>query len=156
MTNCRTCEHYKKKDLIGYSLYEKFQSVSGFCMDSNNPDFNEYARSFGRGIGRADSYTTPKWCAKRENPKGTVEYYSEEEIAEFVAEEKDYLKMKTIKYVAVTDRGYIKGDNYQGVEFIDKENARQFTNEEVVVYGNSIAADMFDFYKCNEFWFEEV
>jgi len=70
MISCRKFEHYQSKDLTGFTLLEKCQSVSGFCMDSNNPDFNEYARSFGRGIGRADSYTTPKWCAKRK--KGSI------------------------------------------------------------------------------------
>jgi hypothetical protein len=88
MISCRKCEHYKKKDLTGMSLLRKFQSVSGFCMDSNNPDFNEYAKAFGRGIGRLDSYITPKWCNKRENPKVTVQCYSEEEIREAVTERK--------------------------------------------------------------------
>ncbi|OHD25275.1 MAG: hypothetical protein A2Y34_03985 [Spirochaetes bacterium GWC1_27_15] len=138
MLTCRKCEHYQPKDLTGMSLVNKLQSVSGFCMDSNNPDFNEYARNFGRGIYRTDSYITPNWCAKRKNPKGTVEYYTQ------------------TMYVAVTDKGYIKGDNYQGVEFVGKENARQFTNQEAFIYRKSIAADMFDFYKCNSFWFEEV
>ena len=88
MISCRKFEHYQSKDLTGFTLLEKFHSVSGFCMDSNNPDFNEYARSFGRGISRNDSYKTPKWCAKRKNPKTTEEYYSEEEIREAVAERK--------------------------------------------------------------------
>jgi len=158
MISCRVCELYRPKDLTGMSLLEKSQSVSGFCMDSNNPDFNEWAREFGRGIGRFESYITPKWCSKRKNPKKTEEYYSKEEIREFVAEEKERIKTieGSIKYVAVTDRGYIKGDNYQGIEFVTKENARQFTNEEVHVYGRSIAADMFDFYKCSSLWFEKV
>ena len=88
MISCRKCEHYQLKDLTGMSLLEKFQSVSGFCMDSDNPDFNEYARNFGRGIGRLESYVTPKWCAKRKNPRETVEYYTKEEISEFVKQEK--------------------------------------------------------------------
>ena len=89
MKSCIKCDHYKEKDLEGMSLLEKFNSVSGFCMDSNNPDFNEWAREFGRGIRRVDSYITPNWCSKRKNPKSTEEYYSEEEIKEFVAEEKE-------------------------------------------------------------------
>lgn len=88
MLSCRKCEHYQPKDLTGFTLLEKIQSVSGFCIDSNNPDFNEYARNLGRGIGRFESYITPKWCAERKNPKGTIEYYSEEEIKEFVKERK--------------------------------------------------------------------
>ena len=88
MKSCRKCEHYQPKDLTGMSLLEKFHSVSGFCTDSDNPDFNEYARNFGRGIGRLDSYITPKWCSRRKHPKGTEEYYSEEEIREAVYEEK--------------------------------------------------------------------
>jgi len=88
MNNCRKCDHYQSKDLNGMSLLEKFHSVSGFCMDSDNPDFNEWAREFGRGIGRFESYITPNWCSKRKNPKETIEYYTEEEIKEFVVEAK--------------------------------------------------------------------
>jgi len=73
MISCRKCEHYQPKDLTGFTLLEKCQSVSGFCMDSNNSDFNEWAREFGRGINRSDSYITPKWCAKRKNQKGNEE-----------------------------------------------------------------------------------
>jgi hypothetical protein len=56
--------------------------------------------------------------------------------------------------VAKTDRGYIKGDLHSGVEFVDKENARQFTLEEASCYRDSIVADMFDFFDCKEFCFE--
>jgi len=61
-----------------------------------------------------------------------------------------------MNYVAVTDRGYIKGDIHQGVEFVDKESTRQFTEAEALLYEDSIGHDMFDFYECKEFWYEEV
>ncbi len=65
MNDCRNCEYFKKKNMDGFSLWEKFQSVVGFCMDSNNPYFNDYACRYGRGICRLESYIKPKWCAKR-------------------------------------------------------------------------------------------
>lgn len=58
--------------------------------------------------------------------------------------------------VAKTDKGYIKGDIHVGIEFVDKENARQFTEREATTYRDSIVADMFDFYDCKEFCFEEA
>jgi hypothetical protein len=89
MLCCRKCEHYKKKNLKGFSLSIKIRSVSGFCMDSTNPDFNEYAQAFGRGIGRIESYTSPTWCAKRNNPTKTKEIYSAEDIHAFTEQEKE-------------------------------------------------------------------
>jgi len=95
MTICRECEFYSEDDLTGLSPQDKLDHVSGHCMDSNNPDFNEWARTFGRGITRENSLSHPKWCSKRENPETTEEYYSEEEISEFVAVEKNYRKLIT-------------------------------------------------------------
>ncbi len=63
--------------------------------------------------------------------------------------------MNTI-YVAKTDKGYIKGDIYKGVEFVDKDEARQFSLNEAHLYKDSMAQDMFDFYKCTRFQFEEL
>jgi len=94
MTSCRKCEHYQPKDLEGFTLLEKFQSVSGFCMDSDNPNFNEWAREFGRGTGRFESYISPNWCAKRKNQKETIEHYTEEEIKEFIKEEKTHQRYR--------------------------------------------------------------
>lgn len=54
------------------------------------------------------------------------------------------------KYVVKTSRGYIKGDLRSGVIFVDKENARQFNDVEIALYGESIAQDMFDFYDCKD------
>lgn len=93
MNNCITSEHYQEKDLTGMSPFERLQSVSGFCMDSDNPDFNEWAKKFGRGICREDSYTNPKWCSKRENPEKTEEYYTKDEISEAVEQEVRYRKL---------------------------------------------------------------
>jgi len=62
-----------------------------------------------------------------------------------------------LRYFAVTDRGYIKGDILQEmIEFVEKENAWQFTVEEVNARGNTICEIIFDYYKCNKFWFEKV
>jgi len=97
MLSCRKCEHYSKDDLSGLSLYRKFRHASGHCMDFNNPDFNEWARIFGRGVKRLDSYITPKWCSKRKNPKTTVEDYSEKEIHELVVREKSLRQL--IEYI---------------------------------------------------------
>lgn len=62
MFGCRNCDCYRKKNLEGMSLYYKLTSVTGFCMDYNNPDFNNFAKAFGRGVGRFESCIKPKWC----------------------------------------------------------------------------------------------
>lgn len=97
MIICRECEFYSEDDLTGLSPQDKINHTSGHCMDSNNPDFNEWARTFGRGITREDSLTSPKWCAKRENPEKTEECYSKEEISELVTEAKEYHKLLRFK-----------------------------------------------------------
>jgi len=93
MTICKECEFYSEDYLTGLSPQDQLDHTSGHCMDSSNPDFNEWARTFGKGIAREDSYTNPKWCAKIDNPETTVEDYSEEEISELVAVEKNYRKL---------------------------------------------------------------
>jgi len=104
MICCRKCEHYIKDDLTRLSLYRKLRHASGHCMDSNNPDFNEWARNFGRGIKRLDSYITPKWCSKRKNPKITADDYSEEEIHELVKEELNHRKfLRFMKHININD-----------------------------------------------------
>jgi hypothetical protein len=59
-------------------------------------------------------------------------------------------------FVFKTDQGYIKGDLRSGVEFVAKEQARKFTLIEVIAYGESIAADMFDLYNCKTVEFERL
>jgi len=93
MIICRECEFYSEDDLTGLSPQEKLDHVSGHCMDSDNPDFNEWARTFGRGITREDSVSHPKWCGKIDNPEKTEEYYTKEEISEAVKEAKKYQKL---------------------------------------------------------------
>ena len=93
MTICRECEFYSEGDLTGLSIEDKLNHVSGHCMDSNNPDFNEWARTFGRGITREDSLTNPKWGGKIDNPEKTEAYYTEDEISEAVAEVKEYQRL---------------------------------------------------------------
>ena len=93
MTICIECEFYSEDDLTGLSPQDKLDHVSGHCMDSNNPDFNEWARIFGRGITMEDSLTNPKWCAKVDNPETAEEYYTKEEISEAVKEAKKYQRL---------------------------------------------------------------
>lgn len=62
---CRNCSYFKKKNLEGTSLWYKFTSVCGFCMDSGNPDFNPFAKIMGRGITNTQSLFGPKWCRLR-------------------------------------------------------------------------------------------
>lgn len=60
---CKNCEYFKYKSLKGLSLWRKIWSVSGFCEDSLNTDFNGVARLFGRGISKTDKLKgSPKWC----------------------------------------------------------------------------------------------
>ena len=100
MKTCIECEFYSEDDLTGLSPQDKLDHVSGHCMDSNNPDFNEWARTFGRGITREDSLTSPNWCSKRDNHEKTEEYYSEDEISEFVKEE--IRNRKLIEFIRCT------------------------------------------------------
>jgi len=95
---CKECEFYSEDDLTGLSPQEKLDHVSGHCMDSNNPDFNEWARTFGRGITREDSLTNPKWCGKLDNPEKTEEYYTKQEINEAVKEAKEHRKFAIKSY----------------------------------------------------------
>ena len=80
MTICIECEFYSEDNLTGLSSQDMLDHTSGHCMDSDNPDFNEWARTFGKGITREDSLTNPKWCSKRDNHEKTEEYYSEERL----------------------------------------------------------------------------
>lgn len=61
-----------------------------------------------------------------------------------------------ILYVLKTDKGYLKGDLYQGVTFVEKENARRFNYNEAHVYKESIFNDLSQFYNCKTFQFETV
>jgi hypothetical protein len=56
--SCKRCEHFKPYGKVMIKmpnwfsqLLFHFQHVKGFCMDSSNPTFNEYAKSSGRGLG---------------------------------------------------------------------------------------------------------
>lgn len=66
-------------------------------------------------------------------------------------------KLKEKLYVVLTDKGYLIGDIYIGVAFTNnKENARKFTETEAIIYKNSIADDLFDFYLCKTMEFEKL
>ena len=60
-----------------------------------------------------------------------------------------------MKLVGRTDKGYIKGD-ITCLEFVDKNNARKFTEEEAILYRDSIVSDLFEFFGCKEFNFERI
>lgn len=67
---CKNCEHFKSKSLKGLSLWRKIWSVSGFCEDSLNTDFNVFARLFGRGVSKTDKLKgCPVWCRFKSNNK---------------------------------------------------------------------------------------
>jgi len=95
---CIECEFYSEDDLTGLSPQEKLDHVSSHCIDSNNPDFNEWAREFGRGVTKEESLSHPKWCGKIDNPEKTEEYYTKEEISEAVKEAKEHRKFAIKSY----------------------------------------------------------
>jgi len=87
MTICRECEFYSEDDLTGLSPQDKLDHVSGHCMDADNPDFNNGQEHLVEVLLGKDSLTNPKWCSKLDNPETTEEYYTKDEISEFVKEE---------------------------------------------------------------------
>nr|WP_145401644.1 hypothetical protein [Paenibacillus xylanexedens] len=58
------------------------------------------------------------------------------------------------KFVLWTDKGYLKGDLHHGVEFTEKENARQFTLDQAQIYKDSIRADLIEFFGVKELKWE--
>ena len=70
---CRNCVYFQKADWAGikirpfsmFGINHFIFRVCGFCMDKNNPDFNNFAKASGRGIGKLDSLFSPKWCRLR-------------------------------------------------------------------------------------------
>jgi len=60
---CVRCEYFEKANWPWFLPMQKlFTGVAGFCMDSLNPDFNEYAKESGRGIPRTKAIFGPEWC----------------------------------------------------------------------------------------------
>jgi hypothetical protein len=70
MSKCKKCKYFQGKDwsFAGFHIFGMFgishilNRVCGFCMDSENPDFNDYAKANGRGIGKLQAIFAPKWC----------------------------------------------------------------------------------------------
>jgi hypothetical protein len=69
MSHCKHCKYFKKADwsriYVGWGWFgikHRLFRVCGFCMDSNNPDFNSYAKANGRGIGKIEAIFKPQWC----------------------------------------------------------------------------------------------
>lgn len=73
--SCKNCKYYwdffkEYQTVIAFppnwfrDLLYKFQHVKGFCMDSENKCFNEFAKHFGRGLKWRDYIFKPKWCRK--------------------------------------------------------------------------------------------
>lgn len=54
------------------------------------------------------------------------------------------------KYIFWTDKGYIRGDLEKEIQFVDKSNARSFSEDEIHLYRESIVANVFEFYGCKE------
>jgi len=69
--NCKKCMFFQKNNFEGTSLRYKMFGVRGFCMDSENPDFNDFAKAAGRGLCRKDIRKSPDWCRfnKKESNK---------------------------------------------------------------------------------------
>lgn len=49
-------------------------------------------------------------------------------------------------YVIKTDKSYLKGDMWNGVDFVEKENARRFDETDILLYWDSISADLTQFF----------
>jgi hypothetical protein len=75
---CKKCPYFKpygKPALIRYlpflfpTIFHKLRyllgHVPGFCMDSENPIFNDYAKRSGRGMGLLEYLLRPKWCNRQ-------------------------------------------------------------------------------------------
>lgn len=77
MGKCKKCKYFNKADwpFVPFRIFGMFgishiiNRVCGFCMDSKNPDFNDYAKASGRGIGKIQSIFSPKWCRFRNKQK---------------------------------------------------------------------------------------
>lgn len=59
-------------------------------------------------------------------------------------------------FVINTDQGYIKGQLHKNLMFTVKEDARQFTSEQIKAFGEGIAADLHDWYLCEYVLVEQV
>jgi hypothetical protein len=59
-------------------------------------------------------------------------------------------------FVINTDQGYIDGTLHSNLRFTIKEEARQFTAEQIKAFGEGIAADLHDYYLCQEVYIEQV
>ena len=75
ISKCKRCIYFQKVDwsfvpfrIFGmFGLSHRINRVCGFCMDSDNSDFNAYAKANGRGIGKLQAILSPKWCRFRKS-----------------------------------------------------------------------------------------
>jgi hypothetical protein len=51
-------------------------------------------------------------------------------------------------YIINTDQGYVSGTLHKNLNFTTKQDARQFTVEQINAFGEGIAADLHDWYLC--------
>ena len=77
IAKCKKCSYFSKAEykewnkMIGvhifgdFGLKHKILRVCGHCIDSENPDFNVFAKATGRGIGKIEAFLRPKWCRCR-------------------------------------------------------------------------------------------
>jgi hypothetical protein len=60
-------------------------------------------------------------------------------------------------FVINTDQGFLSGQLHKSVKFVaTEEEARQFTSEQIKAFGDGIAADLHDFYCCQEVYLEQI
>jgi hypothetical protein len=63
---CKKCNYFQKANWSNGTIEQKIFGVSGFCIDDKNPDFNDFAKAYGRGISKTETILSPKWCRLRE------------------------------------------------------------------------------------------
>jgi hypothetical protein len=60
-------------------------------------------------------------------------------------------------FIFNTDQGYLCGEKlHHGTYFGTKDQARRFTYEQVKAFGDGIAADLIDYYCCENIYLEQV
>lgn len=60
-------------------------------------------------------------------------------------------------YIINTDQGYItKGLPHEGLMFGLREDAKQFTYDDIESFGNYTAAELKEYYLCEEVLFEQI
>lgn len=53
-------------------------------------------------------------------------------------------------FIINTDQGYIKGELHNGLQFVEKEDARTFSNVEIELFADSMIEDLHTYYSCEK------